>query len=327
MKPKIFITRKLPQEAISILTEKYEVTMWDHEVIPVTKERLLKEATTADAILAVLTDEVTEELLSEAGHLKVIANLAVGYDNIDIEAATQRGIYVCNTPDVLTETTADLTFALLMASARRLLEASDFVKQGKWQSWSPFLLAGHDIHHKTIGIYGMGKIGEAVARRARGFGMDILYHNRTRKLEAEKELGAKYVSLDELLRKSDFVIPLAPLTDETKRLFGAEAFKKMKADAWFINASRGAVVDENALYEALKHKEIAGAGLDVFESEPIPADHPLLSLTNVTALPHIGSASIDTRMEMIQICVDNINRILSGEEPRTLVNKSLIEKM
>lgn len=327
MKPNIFITRKLPEEAIATLTEKYEVAMWEHEDLPVTKERLLKEAETADALLTVLTDEITEELLSATSNLKVIANLAVGYDNIEVEAATKRGIFVCNTPDVLTETTADLTFALLMAAARRLLEASDFVKKGKWQSWAPFLLAGHDIHHKTIGIYGMGKIGEAVARRARGFGMEILYHNRTRKTEAEKELGATYVSLDELLQRSDFVVPLAPLTDETKQLFDAEAFKKMKPTALFINASRGAVVDEKALYEALIHKEIAGAGLDVFDSEPISADHPLLSLQNVTALPHIGSASIDTRMDMIQICVDNIDRILSGDEPRTLVNKSLYEKI
>jgi glyoxylate reductase len=325
MKPSIYITRKLPDVCVAELKEKFVVKMWESEEIAVPVDVLFSEVEKVDALLTVVSDPVTDELLSAASNLKVVANMAVGYDNIDVEAATKRGIYVCNTPDVLTETTADLTFALLLATARRVVEAAEFTKEGKWQSWSPFLLAGHDIHHKTIGICGMGKIGEAVARRAKGFGMEILYHNRTRKPEAEKEIGAKYASFDSLISHSDYVVAMAPLTNETRHMFNAEVFRKMKSTAIFINTSRGAVADEAALYEALEQKEIAGAGLDVFEVEPIAADHPLLKLKNVTALPHIGSASIDTRMAMIHICVENIQRILTGESPKTLVNKSVLE--
>lgn len=325
MKPSIYITRKLPDACITDLKENFHVRMWESEEIAVPLDVLFSEVEKADALLTVVSDPVTDELLSAGRNLKVVANMAVGYDNIDVEAATRRGIYVCNTPDVLTETTADLTFALLLATARRVVEAARFTKEGKWQSWSPFLLAGHDVHHKTIGICGMGKIGEAVARRAKGFGMEILYHNRTRKLEAEKEIGAKYSSFDSLISQSDYVVAMAPLTNETRHMFNAEVFRKMKSTAIFINTSRGAVADEAALYEALEQQEIAGAGLDVFEVEPISADHPLLKLTNVTALPHIGSSSIETRMGMIHICVENIQRILTGERPKTLVNTSLIE--
>jgi glyoxylate reductase len=265
------------------------------------------------------------DLLEAGKNLKVVANMAVGFDNIDVEAATKNGIYICNTPDVLTETTADLTFALLTAAARRIVEAAEFVKEGNWKSWSPFLLAGQDIYNKTIGICGMGKIGEGVARRAKGFGMEILYHNRTRKLETEQELGAKYCSFDSLLESSDFVVALTPLTSETRHLFNQSAFRKMKASAIFINASRGAVADEEALIDALKTQEIAGAGLDVFAEEPISADHPLLKLPNVVALPHIGSASLETRMAMISVCADNIDRVLKGKDPRTIVNPSLLQ--
>lgn len=325
MKPSIYITRKLPDVCIAELKETFNVKMWESEEIAVPQDVLFSEVEKADALLTVVSDPVTDELLSVGRNLKVVANMAVGYDNIDVEAATKRGIYVCNTPDVLTETTADLTFALLLATARRVVEAAEFTKEGKWQSWSPFLLAGHDVHHKTIGICGMGKIGEAVARRAKGFGMEILYHNRSRKPEAEKEIGVKYCSFDNLIDQSDFVVAMAPLTNETRHMFNAEVFKKMKSTAIFINTSRGAVADEGALYEALEQKEIAGAGLDVFEVEPITADYPLLKLQNVTALPHIGSSSIDTRMGMIHICVENIQRILSGERPKTLVNTSLLE--
>ncbi|MCM3585047.1 D-glycerate dehydrogenase [Mesobacillus maritimus] len=326
MKPSIYITRKLPDECVLELQEKFDVKMWDHEEISVPREVLFSEIEEVDALFTVVSDPVTEELLAKAKNLRVVANMAVGYDNIDIEAATKRGIYVCNTPDVLTETTADLTFALLLAAARRVVEAAEFIKEGKWQSWSPFLLAGHDVYQKTIGICGMGKIGEAVARRAKGFGMEILYHNRSRKPQAEQVIGAKYCSFDELIEKSDFVVALAPLTAETKHMFNADVFKKMKHSALFINASRGAVADEASLYDALVDKQIAGAGLDVFEQEPISADHPLLKLANVTALPHIGSASIDTRRAMIHICVENIQRILTGQEPKTLVNTQLLER-
>ncbi|MEO2073880.1 MAG: D-glycerate dehydrogenase [Bacillus sp. (in: firmicutes)] len=321
MKPYVFITRKLPDEVVNPLLQNYEVNMWEHEDIPVPKELLLTEAKKADALLTMLSDSIDESILTAGKQLKVVANLAVGFDNIDLKVASREGIAVCNTPDVLTDTTADLTFGLLMATARRLMEASELVKEGKWKSWSPLLLAGHDIHHKTIGIVGMGKIGETVAKRATGFEMKILYYNRSRKQEVEQQLGAVYVGFDELVEKSDFIVCLTPLTNETKNLFTRDVFRKMKQSAIFINAGRGPVVDEQALYEAVIAGDIAGAGLDVFEKEPIGADHPLLQLPNVVALPHIGSSSVETRMEMMRLCLKNIQAVIEGKEPKTLVNK------
>lgn len=326
MKPYVFITRKLKEELIAPLKEMAHVEMWESEEETCPRELLLKKASEVDALLTMLSDQVDKELFTIQKKLKVVANLAVGYDNIDIEEATKHDIAVCNTPDVLTETTADLTFALLMATARRMVEAAEFVKEGKWTGWSPFLLAGSDIHHKTIGIVGMGNIGQAVAKRAKGFSMNVLYHNRTRKVEAEEEIGAHFCSFHELVEKSDFVVCLTPLTEETKHLFNMEAFKRMKETAIFINVARGAVVDEEALYEALVTKQIKAAGLDVFKEEPINKHHPLLSLQNVVAIPHIGSASIETREKMITLCVENIVHILSNKEPITLVNKKWMEQ-
>ncbi|RSD27509.1 2-hydroxyacid dehydrogenase [Mesobacillus subterraneus] len=324
MKPYVYITRKLSEETIKELTENFEVKMWDHEDLPAPREVLMNEAKRASALITMLSDKVDEELLTAGENLKIVSNLAVGFDNIDLETATKRGIIVTNTPDVLTETTADLTWALLMSAARRIVEAAEYVKAGKWEGWSPYLLAGHDVYGKIIGIVGMGKIGEAVARRAKGFGMEILYHNRTRKTEAEIELGAVYSTFDELVAKSDYVVTLAPLTAETRNLFTADVFAKMKNSAIFINAGRGPVMDEQALYEALKNGEIAGAGLDVFEKEPISADHPLLQLPNVTAIPHIGSASTETRTTMIKLCCSNVKAVLNGDSPKTIVNKQVL---
>ncbi|MFF2446795.1 2-hydroxyacid dehydrogenase [Neobacillus sp. NPDC058068] len=321
MKPYVYITRKLPDEVINPLLQNFKVKMWDHDDVPVPRDVLLSEAKKADALLTVLADSIDEAILTAGKNLKVVANLAVGFDNIDVKTASREGIAVCNTPDVLTDTTADLTFGLLMATARRIVEAAEFVKEDKWKSWSPLLLAGHDIHHKTIGIVGMGKIGETVAKRATGFEMNILYHNRTRKPAAEQELGAVYLPFEELVEKSDFIVCLTPLTPETKNMFTREVFQKMKQSAIFINASRGPVVDEQALYEALAAGEIAGAGLDVFDKEPIDSSHPLLKLSNVVALPHIGSASVETRTTMMGLCIDNVALILEGKEPKTLVNK------
>jgi glyoxylate reductase len=319
MKPLIYITRKLPQAVIEPLNQEFHVEMWEREDTPVPRDILLQKSKKAFALLTMLSDKVNEELLEKADSLKVVANLAVGYDNIDLEAAKQKGVAVCNTPDVLTDTTADLTFALLMTAARRIVEADRYIKEGQWESWSPLLLAGTDIHHKTIGIVGMGNIGEAVAKRAKGFDMEILYHNRSRKPHAEKALGAVYASLDELLTQSDFVVVLAPLTPETEGLFRKEQFRAMKKSAFFINAARGPIVDEEALTEALKTGEIAGAGLDVFVKEPIDSDHPLLSLDNVVALPHIASSSTETRLGMMNLCVENIHAVLKGDKPKTQV--------
>lgn len=321
MKPYIYITRKLPDAAIEAIQQKYEVKMWEHEDIPVPRERLLSEAKKADALVTMLSDSIDESVLTAGNKLKVVANLAVGFDNIDVKTASSKGIAICNTPDVLTDTTADLTFALLMATARRIVEAAELVKQGEWKSWSPLLLAGHDIHHKTIGIVGMGKIGETVAKRATGFDMNILYHNRTRKPEIEQKLGAVYATFEELVATADFIVCLTPLTAETKNMFIREVFQKMKPSAILVNVSRGPVIDESALFEALVAGEIAGAGLDVFEKEPIHANHPLLKLSNVVALPHIGSSSVETRVTMMKLCLKNIETIIEGKEPKTLVNK------
>ncbi|MEN8701506.1 D-glycerate dehydrogenase [Bacillus infantis] len=320
MKDLVYITRKLPEETIAGLKEHYQVEMWDKEDIPVPAEVLREKAKEASALLTMLSDSIDGDLLAEAHRLKVVANLAVGYDNIDVKAAAEKGITVANTPDVLTDTTADLTFALLMAAARRITESAEYVKEGKWKSWSPLLLAGQDIHHKTIGIVGMGNIGQAVAKRAKGFDMNILYHNRSRRPEAEESLGAVYVSFEELCEQSDYVVCLAPLNDSTKNLFTEEAFRRMKNSAIFINAGRGAIVDEEALYRALADGEISGAGLDVFVKEPIGKDHPLLSLPNVVALPHIGSSSTETRMEMARLCAENIDLVLSGNQAKTPVH-------
>ena len=320
-KYKVFITRKLPTNIVNILDDIADVKIWEHDDIPVPYEVLKEEAKTANALLTMLSDKVDKELLTGARNLKIVANLAVGYDNIDVVTAKELGITVCNTPDILTDTTADLTFSLLLATARRIVEASEYVKEGKWNSWSPFLLAGTDVHHKTIGIVGMGQIGEAVARRAKGFDMNILYYNRNRKQETEESLGAQYRAFDDLLQESDFIVSLTPLTNETKHMFSKKQFELMKNSAIFVNVGRGQTVDEPALMEALASGEIAGAGLDVFYEEPISADHPLVVLPQVVTLPHIGSASVETRSGMIKLCCENIQAVLEGKKVKAVLPK------
>lgn len=318
-KPLVYITRKMPEALLEPYESVARFRMWEEAHIPVSREVLLEEIKHADGLVCMLTEQIDNALLEQGSNLKIVANMAVGYDNIDIEAAKKHDIMVTNTPEVLTETTADLTFALLMATARRMIEASDYIREDKWGHWSPFLLAGSDIHHKTIGIVGMGRIGEAVARRAKGFGMSILYHNRTRKYETENELDAVYMDFNALLGKADFVISLVPLTSETKHLFNEQAFQKMKESAIFINVSRGGTMDENALYKALKDKEITAAGLDVFEEEPIRKNHQLVNLDNVICLPHIGSASMETRVGMLNLCLKNMVSYFDGKGPKTPV--------
>ncbi|MYL31337.1 D-glycerate dehydrogenase [Halobacillus halophilus] len=307
-KPSIFITRRLPAEVVEPYQEQLDIEMWPEEAEAVDRRTLLEKAGKVDGLVTMLTDRVDQELLNAGSRLGIVANMAVGYDNVDVKAAESVGTVITNTPDVLTETTADLTFSLLMAAARRIVEAGNYIKEDAWNHWSPLLLAGTDVHHKTIGIVGMGRIGEAVARRAKGFQMDVLYHNRSRKEDVEQDIGARYASFDELLKNADYVVSLAPLTDETHHMFNAEAFQKMKDTAIFINASRGALMDEKALEKALKEQQIAGAGLDVFEQEPIRADHPLVSMPEVVCLPHIGSATKETRYKMMRLCLDNVVR-------------------
>ncbi|MDN4093977.1 D-glycerate dehydrogenase [Brevibacillus agri] len=315
-KPQVFVTRKLTNEVIAMLETVAHVNVWEADT-PVPRAKLLEEIEQADAVLTMLTERVDEELLRRAKKLRIVANMAVGYDNIDVAACKRRGVTETNTPDVLTEATADLAFALLLATGRRLTEANRFLLAGEWTSWSPYLMAGQSVYGTTLGIIGMGRIGEAVARRAAGFNMRILYHNRNRKEEAEAKTGARLAGLDELLQESDYVVLLTPLTEETRHLMGEREFALMKKSAVFVNVSRGGTVDEAALYEALVSGQIWAAGLDVFRQEPVPLDHPLLSLPNVVALPHIGSATIQTRDEMARLAAANIVAVLSGKEPLT----------
>lgn len=296
--------------------------MWPEEDTPVPRHVLEKEIRDVEGIYCLLTESIDQDLMDKGENLKVISNMAVGYNNIDIDNATKKGIAVTNTPGVLTETTADLTFALLMATARRIVESELYLREGKWQTWSPMLLTGQDIHGATIGIIGLGRIGEALVRRAKGFNMKVIYHNRTPKPIVEKELGAEYRELDELLKESDYVCVMTPYTPETKNLISFEQFSLMKKNAILINTSRGGIVNENALFEALKSKKIWGAGLDVFEEEPLPVDHPLLTFPNVVVTPHIGSASINTRLKMAQLAAENLVGILNGEEVNYIVNKN-----
>ncbi|MBB6453437.1 glyoxylate reductase [Salirhabdus euzebyi] len=320
MDKRIVISRKLPETIISPYVNTYMITMWPDEDKVMERSSLLKDVSKADALLSMLTDKIDKEVIDHAKQLRIIANMAVGYDNIDVDYAREKGIVVTNTPDILTETTADLTFLLVLATARKFVQANRYIIDGQWKNWSPFLWAGTDVHQKTIGIVGMGRIGEAVARRAKGFNMDILYHNRNRKDKAESELGAHYVSFDRLVEKADFVVSMTPLNEHTKDMFNEAVFKKMKKSAIFINTSRGGVVKEKDLYEALQNGEIAGAGLDVFKNEPINEKHPLLQLENVTALPHIGSATMETRTAMAQLSLENIDLVLKGKKPKTPVN-------
>ncbi|WP_285769373.1 D-glycerate dehydrogenase [Peribacillus sp. SI8-4] len=319
MKPKIYITRKLPEQIIDGLRGKYDIRMWEEEEIPVPREVLEEEVKEVDGLLCLLTENIDESLIDRADHLKIIANMAVGYNNIDIHSAAKRGIMVTNTPGVLTETTADLTFGLLLATARRMMEAEAYLKRGKWETWSPMQLTGQDVHGATLGIIGLGRIGEALAKRAKGFDMKLVYFNRSRKYEQEKEWDIEYLPLEKLLQVSDFVCVMLPLTPETAYMIGMKQLKMMKETAVLINTARGGIIDEKALYQALQDREIWAAGLDVFEEEPVPVDHPLLALPNVVTLPHIGSASIATRLKMAALAVQNLTEGLAGDTPRNLI--------
>ncbi|MED1781879.1 D-glycerate dehydrogenase [Brevibacillus fortis] len=318
IKQQVFVTRKLNPEVIAMLEKVAQVEQWTKNA-PIPRELLLEKIEHVDAVLTMLTERVDEEFLASTKRLRIVANMAVGYDNIDLEACRRHEVIVTNTPDVLTESTADLAFALLMATGRRLTEANRYLLQGEWTSWSPTLMAGQNVYGSTLGIIGMGRIGEAVARRAKGFGMRILYHNRNRKPQAEQETGARYADLAELLQESDYVVLLTPLTEDTRMLMGEKQFSLMKETAVFINVSRGGTVDEAALYQALVDKKIWAAGLDVFAVEPVPMDNPLLQLPNVVALPHIGSATVQTRAEMARLAAANIVEVLSGRGPLTAV--------
>ncbi len=318
---KVFVTRRLFDEAISLIEEHADVEVYDSEEEPAPYDLILEKVRDIDGLLCLLTDKIDARVIEAGERLKVISNYAVGYDNIDVEAATKRGIYVTNTPGVLTETTADLAWAILMAIARRVVEADKYVRAGRWiHAWGPKMMLGSDVHGKTLGIVGLGRIGSAVARRAKGFNMRVIYYDVVRREDLEGKMGLEYKPLEELLREADYITLHVPLTKDTYHLIGERELNMMKPTAYLINTSRGAVVDQRALYRALKERRIAGAALDVFEKEPIDQDDPLLELDNVVLTPHIGSASVETRKKMAMMATENLVSVLRGVEPPNLVN-------
>ncbi len=325
MPAKILISRTIPPEAIALARAGATVDLHPGPQ-PLPKPELVARLRDKEGLICLITDAIDAEVLQGAPRLKVVSNVAVGYNNIDVAAATARGIVVTNTPDVLTETTADFAWALLMAAARRLVEADQYVRAGKFTQWEMMLLIGADAHGKTLGILGFGRIGRAMARRARGFGMRILYNDALRADPAtERELGATFVDKATLLKESDFVTLHTPLLPDTRHLIGAAELKMMKRTAFLINAARGPIVNEAQLVEALREGGIAGAGLDVYEDEP--KVHPgLLSLPNVVLAPHIASASHDTRIKMGTLAVENCLAVLAGKRPPTPVNLEVPQK-
>jgi len=324
LRPKVLVTREIPERGLSKIREFFEVDLWTDEAPP-PKDVILERIRDKDALVSLLTDPIDEEVFDAAPKLRIVSQYAVGYDNIKVEEATKRGVYVTNTPGVLTETVADFTFALMLAVARRVVEADRYVREGKWKvGWHPLMMVGTDVYGATLGIVGLGRIGSAVARRAKGFNMRVIYYDVVRREDLEKELGIEYVSLDKLLEESDYVSLHTPLTPQTYHLIGEEQLKKMKKTAFLINTARGKVVDQKALYKALKEGWIAGAGLDVFEQEPISPDDPLLELDNVVLAPHAASASYETRSRMAEMVADNLIAFLKGEVPPNLVNKDVV---
>ena len=314
---KIFVTRQLPQAALDRLAEYGQIEVWP-EFLPPAYDILRQKTGELDALLCLLTDRVDEALIQAAPHLKVISNMAVGYDNIHVDAASRRGIPVGNTPGALTETTADFAFALLMAAARRIPEAQAYIQAGHWKTWHPTVLSGQDIYGAALGIVGFGRIGQAVARRAAGFGMRVLAHGG--RDEAISEMGAEKVSLADLLAQSDYVSLHVPLNEKTHHLIGAAELRMMKPTAILVNTARGAVIDPQALCDALRRGDILAAALDVTEPEPIPPDDPLLALENCLVVPHIASASVATRRRMADMAVDNVIAGLIGKRLPNCVN-------
>ncbi|NLF97574.1 MAG: D-glycerate dehydrogenase [Candidatus Riflebacteria bacterium] len=319
-KARIFVSREIPQAGRQLLEQHFAVEVWQ-QYAPPTRQQLIEKIAGCAGMVSLLSDKIDAEVLAAAPELKIIAQYAVGYDNIDVAEASRRGICVTNTPEVLTEASADFAFAQLMAVARRVVESDRYVRNGQWQvAWHPSMMLGYDIYGSTIGIVGAGRIGQAVARRARGFSMKILYFSSSAKPEFENETGARRVELEELLREADFVSLHVPLNDGTRGLINADRLARMKRTAFLINNSRGPVVDEKALYEALKSGQIAGAALDVFASEPTPADNPLLQLENVVVAPHISSASHATRARMAVMVAENLIAFFTGKRPANIIN-------
>jgi glyoxylate reductase len=324
-KPKVFVTRIIPDEGLAMLRDQVEMKVWEDE-LPPPREVMLREARANDGLLTLLTDKIDAELMDANPRLRVVSNHAVGFDNIDIPAATARGLPIGNTPGVLTDTTADFAFTLLMSSARRISEAVDYVRAGKWKTWGPKLLTGPDVHNATLGLIGFGRIGQGMAKRASGFGMRVLYYDVSRREDLEKSMGVLYADLDTLYRESDFISIHTDLNDSTRRMINASAFAKMKRTAIVINTARGPIIDPNALYDALKSGTIGGVALDVTDPEPLPLSSPLYSLPNCLIVPHIASASVATRAKMAQMAAANVLAGVRGEKLPTCVNPEMYER-
>ena len=319
-KPKVYVTREMPERGLKIIKEKFDAEIWP-DYAPPPKQLIIEKAAKVDALATLLSDKIDAEVFDSAPNLKIVAQMAVGFDNVDVAEATKRGIYVTNTPGVLTETTADFAWALLMALARRVVEADKYVRTGQWKvGWHPMMLQGRDIYGATLGIVGLGRIGCAIALRAKGFNMKVLYHDVLRRPDCEKEYDLKFTDVDTIFRTADFITINTPLTKETHHLVDEKKLRMMKKTAYIVNNARGPIVDQNALYKALKEGWIAGAALDVFEKEPTPVDNPLLKLDNIVVAPHISSASYETRSKMAEMVAENLIAYFEGKTPPNLVN-------
>lgn len=332
-KLKVFVARKIPEEGIKLLKKAgFNVEVNNNENKVLSKKELIKKIKDKDALLCLLTDKIDEEVLSSALKLKIVANYAVGFDNIDVKTATKKKVIVTNTPEVLTETVAEHTLALMMSSARRIVEADKFTRQGKYKAWGPLLFLGQDLKGKTLGVIGLGRVGSAVAKRAvNGMGMKVIYNKRNRDKKFEKRYGAQFANLPTLIKKSDFISLHIPLTSETKHMMGKKEFSMMKKTAILINTSRGPVIEEKALIEALKKKKIFAAALDVFECEPeitcdVKSLVQLKDLDNIILTPHIASATIETRIKMSLMAAKNIIDFFKGHTPENIVNKEIYKK-
>lgn len=320
-KPSVYLTRRINQEALDVLQQTCDVSIWP-EPDPVPRQELLKNIKGKSGLFCMLTDRIDSEILDAAGsNLKIVATMSVGYDHLDVNEIKRRGIKMAYTPDILTDATAELAVALLLATSRRLLEANEEAKSGGWKAWSPFWMCGPGLKNSTVGIVGFGRIGQEIAKRLKSFGPSkIIYYNRSEKAKEAADIGAIRVSFDELLSQSDFISVSCALTPETKEMFNEQAFKKMKKSAVFVNTSRGGVVDQDALVTALQNKIIWGAGLDVMTPEPLPLDNPLFKLKNCVILPHIGSAALETRNNMAILTAKNIVAALKNEPVLTELN-------
>ncbi len=324
-KPRVAVTRIIPDAGLDLIRDATDMRLWE-DPLPPSPDALDALLSDADGALTLLTDTIDAPLLNRHRQLRVVSNFAVGYDNVDLGAATERGVAVCNTPGVLTETTAEMAFTLMMAAARRVSEGVDYVRAGNWKTWGPTLLLGQNVVGATLGIVGFGRIGRELARMASGFNMKVLVFDTFVDPNAAEEFGVTYVSLGDLLRESDFVSLHMTLSDETQQMIGADELQLMKPTAVLVNAARGPVIDTDALVTALREGEIFAAGLDVTDPEPLPADHPLVSLPNCIVVPHIASATVATRDRMAALAARNLLAVPNGDTPEAIVNPKALER-